>query len=662
MAIPLQPRLTYQYVTNPNVTNPNIINIVNDPLYIASSAHPGMVLTNTPFNGSNFHGWSRNVKMALGAKLKLGFIDGSCTKPQVDDVDKQVTNHVFEPTAFFANMNNKGGNSGRRDVKNGKKAKKSRRMAAHVNSGFDEHFHGDTPFDMESENKIGFEKWWGRSEVVAAVCQEIMKMFKGKGIMEDKNYACTSHADGKLIQTNNLTTHFYPKDFMFQDPSTKKIVAVGKGSRCLYIYKPTTNQVTFFNSVSEFSNSHKQFSPTVCFNKNAYSNYVYKQSVDVHIFHAWFGHIAVSKLIYIPVCNSMDLSKFSCECCMLSKSHRLPFQLSNSMSKNAIELLHIDLWGPYKQSALNGAHYFFTIVDDHTRATWTYLVHTKNQIPVVITSFLAYVEIHFQTKPKFIRSDNRTKIVNSECATVYQQKGILHQSSIDFKGIPQSHIVFLANAFPTSDPTTFYQASSDSGWIEAMNKELVDLESNITWTLTSLPSGHIHISSKWVYKTKYHPDGSEERKKARLVVRGFNQKEGLDYKHTFSPVAKLAIVRVLVALAAAKQWPLHQLDVNNTFLHGYIDEEIYMLPPQVYNKDAKCQVCKLKRSLYGLKQASRQWNHELTKFLTSLGYEQSKLDYSLFVKNNKASFTAALVYVDDVLITGNSEEEIINLT
>ncbi|GJX79785.1 retrovirus-related pol polyprotein from transposon TNT 1-94 [Tanacetum coccineum] len=168
-------------------------------------------------------------------------------------------------------------------------------------------------------------------------------------------------------------------------------------------------------------------------------------------------------------------------------------------------------------------------------------------------------------------------------------------SSTDFKGIPQSHITFLANAFATSDPTTFHQASSDSGWIEAMNKELAALESNNTSTLTSLPFGHIPISSKW-------------------------------------------------------------LDVNNAFLHGYIDEEIYMLPPQGYNQAAKGQVCKLNRSLYGLKQASRHWNHELTKFLTSLGYEQSKHDYSLFVKNNKASFTAALVYVDDVLITGNSEE------
>nr|GFA16461.1 hypothetical protein [Tanacetum cinerariifolium]GFA17242.1 hypothetical protein [Tanacetum cinerariifolium]GFA30262.1 hypothetical protein [Tanacetum cinerariifolium] len=407
---------------------------------------------------------------------------------------KQVTNHVFEPTAFFANMNKKGGNSGRRDVKNGKndsryevkrlcthcnqegrivdqcfekigypdwykgkKAKKSTRMATHVNSGFDEHFHDDTPFDTGSENKVGFGQNSG-------------------------------------------------------DPSTKEIIVVGKSSRCLYICKPTIDQVAFFNSVFEFSNSHKKFSPTVCFNKNAYSNYVYKQSVDVHTFHARLGHTFVSNLIHIPICNSMDLSKFSC---------------------------------PYKQSALNGAHYFFTIVDDHTRATRTYLVHTKNQILVVITSFLAYVETHFQNKPEFISLLLHKPIIQTPPVTntpepiphnprdpniptqlpivanpVSNNEGAPTRRpsrySTDFKGIPQSHSGFLENAFATSDPTTFHQASSDSGWIEAINKELAASESNNTWTLTSLPSGHIPISSKWVYKTKYHPDGSGERKKGKI--------------------------------------------------------------------------------------------------------------------------------------------------
>ncbi|GJX94424.1 retrovirus-related pol polyprotein from transposon TNT 1-94 [Tanacetum coccineum] len=176
---------------------------------------------------------------------------------------------------------------------------------------------------------------------------------------------------------------------------------------------------------------------------------------------------------------------------------------------------------------------------------------------------------------------------------------------------------------------------TDPGWVEAMDKELEALERNNTWELTTLPAGHKPITSKWVYKIKYNPDAIIEGLKARLVVRGFNQKEGQDYKHTFLPVAKLAIVRVLIALATAKEWDLHQLDISNAFPHGYIDEEIYMVPPEGYTKAAPNQVCKLTRSLYGLKQASRQWNQELTKFLLANGYAQSKHDYSLFVKSNK---------------------------
>ena len=119
---------------------------------------------------------------------------------------------------------------------------------------------------------------------------------------------------------------------------------------------------------------------------------------------------------------------------------------------------------------------------------------------------------------------------------------------------------------------------------------------------------------------KYRPDGSIERYKARLVIRGFQQIKDKDYKHTFSPVAKLTVVRILIALGTAKGWPLHQLDINNAFLHGFRDEEVYMYPPEGYDKAKPGQVCKMERSLYGLKQASRQWNMELTKFLLQQGF------------------------------------------
>nr|GFB25247.1 retrovirus-related Pol polyprotein from transposon TNT 1-94 [Tanacetum cinerariifolium] len=135
-------------------------------------------------------------------------------------------------------------------------------------------------------------------------------------------------------------------------------------------------------------------------------------------------------------------------------------------------------------------------------------------------------------------------------------------------------------SFDIPKPNSYSQAANDPKWVEAMRKELQALRTNDTWVLTELPDGHKAISSKWVYKIRYFADGTVERYKARLVIRGFDQKEGVDYKHTFSLVAKAVTVRVLITITTAKGWPLHQLDINNAFLRGFVDEKIYMKPPE----------------------------------------------------------------------------------
>lgn len=171
------------------------------------------------------------------------------------------------------------------------------------------------------------------------------------------------------------------------------------------------------------------------------------------------------------------------------------------------------------------------------------------------------------------------------------------------------YVASLTNVLQSPEPTSYAHAIQFPEWVKAMDLELTALEQNHTWTVTTLPPDKKALTSKWVYKTKFRPDGGIERHKARLVIRGFEQVKDKDYKHTFSPVAKLTTVILFIALAAAKDWSLHQLDINNAFLHGYIDEEVYMQPPQGYSKALPGQVCKLQRSLYGLKQASRQCEH-----------------------------------------------------
>ncbi|GKA79058.1 putative reverse transcriptase domain-containing protein [Tanacetum coccineum] len=159
--------------------------------------------------------------------------------------------------------------------------------------------------------------------------------------------------------------------------------------------------------------------------------------------------------------------------------------------------------------------------------------------------------------------------------------------------------------------------------------------------------------SKWLWKIKYKASGDTERYKARLVAKDYSQREGFDYDETFSLVVKMVTVRCLIALVVVNNWPLFQLDVNNAFLYGDLLEDLYMTLPEGYNNESNTKVCKLNKSLYGLKQALRQWNAKLTTALAEHGFEQSKFDYSLYTKYNGEKFIALLVYVDDIVITGN---------
>ncbi|GJX46458.1 zf-CCHC domain-containing protein [Tanacetum coccineum] len=184
------------------------------------------------------------------------------------------------------------------------------------------------------------------------------------------------------------------------------------------------------------------------------------------------------------------------------------------------------------------------------------------------------------------------------------------------------------------------------------------LEKNNTWDLVDLPKGRKAIGSKRFWKIKYKSDGEIERYKARLVAKGFNQRERIDFDETFSPVVKIVTIRCLINLVVQNGWTLYQMNVNNAFLYGDLNETVYMsLPPDYFPKD-ETRVCRLNKSLYRLKQAPRQWNVKLTYALIECDFMQSKSDYSLFTKKFGDVFIALLIYVDDIIITGNNLHEI----
>jgi len=209
----------------------------------------------------------------------------------------------------------------------------------------------------------------------------------------------------------------------------------------------------------------------------------------------------------------------------------------------------------------------------------------------------------------------------------------------------------------SGEPWNIEEALSNTDWKMAMDSEYSALMNNKTWHLVPPQKGRNVIGCKWVYKIKRKKDGSLDRYKARLVAKGFKQRYGIDYEDTFSPVIKHSTIRIILSLAIFRGWSLRQLDVQNAFLHGYLDEDVYMQQPPGYEDPAKPNyVCKLDRALYGLKQAPRAWHARLSNKLISLGFKVSKADTSLFFLNKDNLTMFVLVYVDDIIVVSSTEK------
>lgn len=204
------------------------------------------------------------------------------------------------------------------------------------------------------------------------------------------------------------------------------------------------------------------------------------------------------------------------------------------------------------------------------------------------------------------------------------------------------------------EPSNIRQALQHLHWRQAISEEFDALIRNGTWTLVPPPSGHNIVECKWLFRIKRNPDGTISRYKARLVAKGYTQCPGIDFKETFAPVIRPQTIKLILTIALGYQWSMHQLDVNNAFLQGILEEDVYMAqPPGLKDAQQPHHVCKLHKAIYGLRQAPRAWYDALKTFIIANGFQMSKNDPSLFIYHKGTTIAYFLVYVDDLLLTGN---------
>ncbi|KAI3708032.1 hypothetical protein L2E82_37034 [Cichorium intybus] len=213
--------------------------------------------------------------------------------------------------------------------------------------------------------------------------------------------------------------------------------------------------------------------------------------------------------------------------------------------------------------------------------------------------------------------------------------------------------------FSDADPLLYEDACLDKKWRDAMDEEMKAILKNNTWELVDLPEGHKSIGVKWVYKTKLNERGEIDKHKARLVVKGYKQKYGIDYQEVFAPVIRLETIRLVLALAAQKEWKVHQMDVKSAFLNGTLKENVYIDQPIGYiEKGNENKVCHLKKALYGLKQAPRAWYSRIESYFIENGFRKCPQEHTLFIQEKNGMILIVCIYVDDLVFTGNSHEMI----
>ncbi|XP_075074543.1 uncharacterized protein LOC142162130 [Nicotiana tabacum] len=373
--------------------------------------------------------------------------------------------------------------------------------------------------------------------------------------------------------------------------------------------------------------------------------------------HCRLGHPSLSSLKKLYP-QFQSISSLDCESCQFAKHHRLPkVSRVNKRVDLPFELVHTDVWGPCPIISKTGFRYLVTFVDDHSRVTCpeeeddilvytvTHPVSSPTPLPQSPVSLDRPSEqppvLHVYTRrqqtsepdplPTSASSVDPTSCVSDPSLDlpIAIRKGTRQctypiSSFVSYDHLSTSSSSFIASLDSTRIPKTVRETLSHPGWHDAMIEEMMALDENGTWELADLPINKKAIGCKWVFAVKFNSDGTVARLKARLVAKGYAQTYGVDYLDNFSPVAKLASVRLFISMAATYDWPLDQLDIKNAFLHGDLQEK-----------------------------SPRAWFGRFSEAVLEYGMKKSNCDHTVFYKKSDDGILLLVVYVDDIVITGS---------
>ena len=259
--------------------------------------------------------------------------------------------------------------------------------------------------------------------------------------------------------------------------------------------------------------------------------------------------------------------------------------------------------------------------------------------------------------------DNDISHNKNKRARINEIPDLIESDNDDEDDTPITSAEAIYNAFSETglggqDPKTLQEAKNSPDWPQwekAIQIELDTLNQMGTWEIVDAPEGRKPITNKWVFVRKYDKDGNLQKYKARLVARGFSQVPGMDFNETFSPVVRLETIRAILALAVAEDWEIQQMDVKGAYLHGTLKEEIYMDQPDGYS-DGTSRLCRLIKTIYGLKQSGREWNEELDMKLLTANFSRLYSDPCVYIRQSEGSIEIITVWVDDMLLFTNSKE------